>query len=45
VLIDRRGALVGKYRKVHVPLGEIEGRAYARQRLSGFQKPISESSA
>lgn len=25
VLIDRRGALVGKYRKVHLPRGEVEG--------------------
>jgi predicted amidohydrolase len=25
VLIDRRGTLVGKYRKVHLPRGEVEG--------------------
>jgi predicted amidohydrolase len=25
ILIDRRGALVGKYRKVHLPRGEVEG--------------------
>jgi len=25
VLIDRHGALVGKYRKVHLPRGEVEG--------------------